>query len=234
MIKKELKKRINTSAFLFIITLCCIFINKFIFIISVFFISYLSYKESLLILHKISKKKFFNICVSIFYFFIIFAASSVGLYLIYGSVFFMYILLICMSSDIGGFFIGKTVGGKKLIKKISPNKTIAGSVGSFFFSIIPLLIFYFFNQNEYSLNITNLIFCLEVSLICQLGDLIISFFKRKAKIKDTGKILPGHGGILDRIDGIILVIPFIFISLIGISNYFDIWSNLIPYLMLSS
>ena len=126
-----------------------------------------------------------------------------SLYFVDGPFFFLYILSICICSDIGGYIIGKSVGGKKLTK-ISPNKTISGSFGSFCFSIIPLLIFYNINSSEYLLSISNFLMCLFTSLVCQLGDLFISYLKRKAKVKDTGSILPGHGGLMDRVDGIIL------------------------------
>ena len=130
-------------------------------------------------------------------------------------VFFLFILSICFFSDIGGYIIGKLIGGKKLTK-ISPNKTISGSIGSFSFSIFPLLLFYNYNQYEYFFSTNNLLFCLIISLVCQLGDLFISYLKRKAKIKDTGFILPGHGGLLDRVDGIIFAVPFayLFVELI--------------------
>ena len=114
---------------------------------------------------------------------------------------------ICFFTDIGGYVVGKIIGGKKLTK-ISPNKTISGTFGSFIFSIVPLIIVLNFNYIDLEFNPTNLIFCLLISLISQVGDLFISFIKRKAKIKDTGNLLPGHGGILDRMDGIIFAIPF--------------------------
>ena len=136
-----------------------------------------------------------------------------------GSVFIIYILIICIFSDIGGYVIGKTIGGKKLTK-ISPKKTISGSVGSFCFSIVPLLLFYNFDQSEYSYSFSNFLLCLEISLVCQLGDLFISYIKRKAKVKNTGNFLPGHGGLLDRIDGIIFAIPFVWIHMNGLSGYF--------------
>ena len=81
----------------------------------------------------------------------------------------------------------------------------------------------------YSIN--NFLFCLELSLVCQLGDLFISYLKRKAKVKDTGKILPGHGGILDRIDGIIFAVPFAYIYTTGLINYFEIWIEVILKIM---
>ena len=121
--------------------------------------------------------------------------------------FFLYIISICFFTDIGGYIFGKIIGGKKL-SKISPNKTISGTIGSFIFSIFPLILMSNFNYLNLEVNITNIFFCLFISLTSQLGDLFISFIKRKAKIKDTGNILPGHGGVLDRVDGIIFAVPF--------------------------
>jgi phosphatidate cytidylyltransferase len=124
----------------------------------------------------------------------------------------LFALGVCIFSDIGGYIIGKSIGGKKLTK-ISPNKTVSGSIGSFLFSLFPLGIMMVLEQD---LEDRVVLFCLSLSLACQLGDLIISYFKRLAKVKDTGKILPGHGGMLDRIDGIIFAItstPIILIML---------------------
>ena len=114
-------------------------------------------------------------------------------------------LFICISTDIGGYFFGKIFKGPKLTK-ISPNKTISGAVGSFIFSIFLVPIFYF-SFNNFN-NIFNLIFIsFTISFFCQLGDLLVSYLKRRAKVKDTSNILPGHGGLLDRIDGMLLAIP---------------------------
>ena len=121
--------------------------------------------------------------------------------------------MICIFSDTGGFIIGKLIGGKKLTK-ISPNKTIAGSIGSFIFSLFPLIFFTYIKEFRFhdDIDLINLfLISLLLSLICQLGDLFVSYFKRKAKVKDTGNILPGHGGLLDRIDGLIFVLPSAFI-----------------------
>ena len=128
----------------------------------------------------------------------------------------LFFLSICIFSDTGGYIVGKLIGGRKLTK-ISPNKTLSGSIGSFLFSIIPAFILLkiykqtdslmYFNENITLLIVT----CLFLSFICQLGDLFISFFKRQANLKDTGTLLPGHGGLLDRIDGIIFVVPVAFI-----------------------
>ena len=147
----------------------------------------------------------------ILYMFVIFGGSANELHGRSGSpVFFLYVLSICFLSDIGGYSIGKLIGGKKLTK-ISPNKTISGTIGSFSFSILTPILFYNFDQYEYSLSIKNFLFCLLVSLVCQLGDLFISYIKRKARIKDTGSIFPGHGGMLDRVDGIIFAVPSAFL-----------------------
>ena len=159
--------------------------------------------------------------IALFYIFFVFMPSAEGLQEGVSSVFFLYILSICICSDIGGYIIGKNIGGKKLTK-ISPNKTISGSLGSFCFSMLPLLVFSNLDKFEYSLySIDNFLFCLKVSLVCQLGDLFVSYFKRKAKVKDTGRILPGHGGILDRIDGIIFAVPFVFMSIVGFNNFYE-------------
>ena len=127
----------------------------------------------------------------------------------------MTILMICIFSDIGGYVFGKTFKGKKLTK-ISPNKTISGSIGSFILSYIGFFVIYFyFNDLLFvRLEIVVLVFTpFFISFICQLGDLFISYFKRKAKIKNTGNIIPGHGGLLDRIDGAIFALPIGFIIL---------------------
>ena len=116
----------------------------------------------------------------------------------------LYTILVCIMSDIGGFIFGKTFKGKKLTK-ISPNKTFSGLVGAFVFSLLLLIVF---NNTIENLNLIKyLILTLAVSSASQLGDIFISYIKRKAKVKNTSDILPGHGGLLDRLDGIIFGIP---------------------------
>ena len=136
---------------------------------------------------------------------ILFVYAAYELRIKQGAEAILFVLGVCIFSDVGGYIIGKSIGGKKLTK-ISPNKTISGSLGSFLFSLFPLGIALIFN-NTINFSEKYILVCLFVSLSCQLGDLIISYFKRLAKVKDTGKILPGHGGMLDRIDGVIFAIP---------------------------
>ena len=118
----------------------------------------------------------------------------------------LFILIICISSDIGGYVFGKLIGGKKLTK-ISPKKTYSGLVGSL---ILSMVLGYLFYVLSYDLLITNLnifLLIILISILSQIGDLVISYLKRKAKVTATGTFLPGHGGILDRIDGLLLALP---------------------------
>ena len=135
---------------------------------------------------------------------------------------FLFIVIICISTDIGGYIFGKIFKGPKLTK-ISPKKTYAGVIGSFLLSLITGLTFiHYFGRDPTKLNTEGLplfLMILFISLVSQIGDLIISYFKRKAKLKDTGKIIPGHGGILDRIDGMLFAFPFAY--LIMLTNLFD-------------
>lgn len=131
----------------------------------------------------------------------------------------LFITLICIFTDLGGYLFGKILKGPKLTK-ISPKKTYAGLIGGF---LLPLLSLIFLKKINIILieidflSLKIMFFTLLISLISQLGDIFISYFKRKAKIKDTGKILPGHGGLLDRIDGMIFAYP---ISYILLNNLF--------------
>ena len=127
---------------------------------------------------------------------------------------FILVIIICISTDIGGYVFGKIFKGPKLIK-ISPNKTYAGMFGSYLLSILSLIVLsnyiYLFNIEKINIDMKLILFVLLVSTVSQLGDLIISYFKRLSKIKNTGKIIPGHGGLLDRIDGMIFAIPFAYL-----------------------
>jgi phosphatidate cytidylyltransferase len=124
----------------------------------------------------------------------------------------LLIAIICVSTDIGGYIFGKLLRGPKLTK-LSPNKTYAGVIGSFLLSIIITILFFELELKIHNFRFTEetFVFVLAVSLVSQIGDIIISYFKRLLKIKDTGNIIPGHGGILDRIDGMIFAYPFSYI-----------------------
>ena len=224
---QNLIKRIITSIILLSLLFLVSFSNQYIFILSILILGIIICIEANNLFLKLLKKnqygktslfKKFNIkfltlnIIALSYIFLVFCNFSYEIYKYEGSIFFLYIISICFFTDIGGYAFGKIIGGKKL-SKISPNKTISGTVGSFLFSITPLIIILNYNYLDFELNLNNIIFCLCISLIIQLGDLFISFIKRKAKIKDTGHILPGHGGVLDRLDGIIFAVPFSYLLL---------------------
>ena len=214
----NLFQRIITSALLLFIITISLFYNKYLWLFFIIIVSLILFIEFNNLTKKIWKKEkntIFIANISSFLFLMLLIFICYEIY-IQPPIGLAFILLICIFSDSGGYIIGNLVGGKKLTK-ISPNKTISGSVGSFIFSLMPLLIFwYYYKQtndiNFYTSNLTILIpLSLFLSLICQLGDLFISYFKRKAKVKDTGSILPGHGGLLDRIDGVIFALPAAYI-----------------------
>ena len=210
--KKELTKRIITSIILIAIVLNCLFINNFSWLFLLLIVSFICWIEFINLNKKIWKRKTIIILPIIlsFLFLLLFIYTAYIFRIERGAAGIIFVLGVCVFSDIGGYIIGKSIGGKKLTK-ISPNKTISGSFGSFLFSLFPLGIFMFLNLQlvfqEFNPSEKYILYCLLVSLSCQLGDLIISYFKRLAKVKDTGKILPGHGGMLDRIDGVIFAIP---------------------------
>ena len=221
----DLKKRLITSVILMALTAACLFIHPYVFVISIVAVSYIAFFEISIIIEKIFKKNknkikysFYLNGFSLLYVFLIFGVFSLALYLKYGAIFFLFLLSISIFSDIGGFIFGKLFGGKKLTK-ISPNKTYSGSFGSLLLSVVPLFILSTIFSDANILSLKGLILCLIISLVTQAGDLFVSFLKRKAKLKDSGNILPGHGGILDRVDGIIFAIPFSYI-LINSYNFF--------------
>ena len=205
----ELNKRILTSFFL--ITLLFLS-SKFFFILFLIliFCFYEIFNELFMMLDKIyNKRKRYNlyiICLFTLTYLVILYSVILDLFVSNKAdekIFLYFIILVCITTDIGGFIFGKIFKGKKLTS-ISPNKTYSGLVGSYFLSSTTSLLAFsnYYNTNEIVL------FALIISSISQSGDLFISFLKRKANLKDTGNLLPGHGGILDRLDGIIFAIPF--------------------------
>tara|TARA_B100000212_G_scaffold33607_1_gene21902 strand:- start:1189 stop:1824 length:636 start_codon:yes stop_codon:yes gene_type:complete len=205
---KEFEKRLLSSMILIPIAIFFIVQGSlfFTFFLGVLFLA-TSYEWS-----KISKKndllKFLGITFLLFSFYATFKIREENSFK-----YFLFIVTICIFTDIGGYVFGKVFKGPKLTK-ISPNKTYSGVFGSFLLSLISGLIFLnYFGKGEIvdSDHLFIFLIILLISLISQIGDLIISFFKRKAKLKDTGKILPGHGGLLDRIDGLVFVMPIIYL-----------------------
>jgi len=211
----ELKKRIITSILLFIL-LILISLYDYILIVSLIIIGIIAWIEFYALISKIFKKSNYkNIALR----FILKATSLLYLTYVVSIIIFsklnhlnfyiliLYIILISIMTDIGGLIVGKIFKGKKLTK-ISPNKTISGSIGSFVFSLFLIPFFYNFLNLYTNMSFFNIfLITLFISFISQFGDLFISLMKRKANVKNTSDLLPGHGGILDRIDGIVFAVP---------------------------
>ena len=203
----DIYKRLFTSIFL-IFLLFIAFKNIIIFNFLLILILYQLFYESFNILKKIFKSKKKILFSYSFLALIFFIFLTVVVYLILNNEFsnaksiLIFIISISICSDVGGYVFGNLFKGKK-ISRISPNKTYSGMFGSYIFSLV--IPYYVFNNivEDYKIIIISLI----ISTITQLGDFFVSFIKRKAKIKDTGSILPGHGGLLDRFDGLIFAIP---------------------------
>ena len=203
---KELLKRILSSIIMVPLSLYVIFQGSYLFIIFIIICFILSSYEW----YRMSKNKFYN-----FIGFILLIISFYSFYKIrieYALDYILLVLLICVSTDIGGYTFGKILGGPNLTK-ISPKKTYAGTTGGYFLSILSIYTFLeLVNMSSiFKFNLNIFLIIIIISSVSQLGDIIISYFKRASKIKDTGKIIPGHGGILDRIDGMIFVFPIVYL-----------------------
>ena len=192
-------KRILSSIILFPLVLYFIFADStqlFFFTIFCFLISYIEW-------YKMVRKLNYKIIGFIFLSFSFFSFYQLAIEQI-----ILIPLLICILTDLGGYFFGKIFKGPKLTK-ISPNKTLAGTVGGFFLAIAFISLYFNYLNNE----ITSrwIVIIILISFISQIGDITISYFKRLSNIKDTGNIIPGHGGLLDRIDGMIFVFPIYYL-----------------------
>ena len=211
----ETINRILSSIVLISIALFFIVKGSFLFNFFIFICFFVAVYEW----HQINKKKIY------FYFGSLFLILSfISVYLVRNHISenestrlisFLFVLLTCVGTDIGGYLFGKIFKGPKLIK-ISPNKTYAGMLGGFFLSIIFVYLIlnnasFFGFEADYRIDQKNFIRIFVISLTSQIGDLIISYFKRLSKVKNTGKIIPGHGGLLDRIDGMIFAFPIAYI-----------------------
>ena len=211
--EKELQKRIFSSIILIPLSLFFIIKGSFLFTFFMIIIFLVTSYEWFMM----SKNKKYHY---IGYFFLTFSFYTVYSFRNnFGNegeslVFFLYILLICISTDIGGYLFGKIFKGPKLTK-ISPNKTYSGMLGGYLFSFIIIFLLFEYSELLFDTNTKWLpkvyFHIIIISTASQIGDIIISYFKRLSKIKDTGKIIPGHGGILDRIDGMIFAFPFAYL-----------------------
>ena len=215
---KELEKRILSS--LILIPICFYFIFKGAILFNLFLI--LCFIITSYEWHKMSKKKKYHLLGYIFLFISFYSAYMLRNHPVkgLGLFFFFLVIIICVFTDIGGYISGNIFKGPRL-NKISPNKTYSGMIGSYIFSIFAAYILINYSEllfkEKLNFNVNYFIFVILISSISQIGDISISFFKRLSKIKDTGKLIPGHGGILDRIDGMIFAFPFSYLILqIGI------------------
>ena len=216
--KDELLKRILSSIIL--IPLAFFFIMKGSFFFNFFIlICFLitSYEW-----HILSKKKNYYLIGYIFLIISFYSVYALRNYFGDESFAFLFVMLICIGTDMGGYIFGKIFKGPKLLKKISPNKTFSGMIGGYILAIVIISIYFNYNYILYpkyvepNFNYQIFIEILLLSTVSQIGDIIISYFKRLSKVKDTGKIIPGHGGMLDRIDGMIFAFPvayFIYVIL---------------------
>ncbi len=210
---KKFKKRILTSITLLILL--------FLMLINNFILGYF-----LIIFGIFAILEFFNLTQLIFkrnilkhplnFIFLVYIFSFCGIFLVFSSFFHLKILLFlilitCVASDIGGFLFGNYFKGPKL-SRISPNKTISGAIGSLILSCLVLTSLTYLLTEKF--NIYILYIALFTSIACQFGDLIFSYLKRKSLLKDTGNLLPGHGGVLDRIDGLLIGVPIGFLTLL--------------------
>ncbi len=210
----NLKQRIITSSLLFILLLAS-FLNNYVFGYVLIVAGIFSLLEFFGITKIFLKKnKTLELFLNLVFITYIFIFCTIVIYLsslYYLKILIFIILLACVASDIGGYTFGKFFKGPKLTK-ISPNKTIAGAFGAVFCCTLFLVFCFYYLTKNFDLNV--FISGVTTSIGCQIGDLFFSYLKRKSNLKDTGNFLPGHGGILDRVDGMLIGIPIGFLTLI--------------------
>ena len=209
---KELASRTTTSIILIFLLYFTYIYNQlfYLLVLAIFILSLIEFYQLTLKIKKKKTEKSIYLILAVIYLFSVMFLLKYNLLEIKNLIF--YFIFVCISSDIGGLVFGKMFKGRKLTK-ISPNKTYSGLYGSFITSYTTMIIFYYITNLDL---LTLFVFTFSVCFLSQLGDLFFSYLKRKAKVKDTGKILPGHGGILDRVDGIIISVPInIFIYIIS-------------------
>jgi len=191
MIKEEIVKRILSSIILIPTVLFFIIKGSFLFNFFIFICFLITTYEWL----KLSKNNLFKLLGTIFIIISFYTIFKIRNEFDRDYLHLLLVAIICASTDIGGYLFGNIFKGPKLTK-ISPKKTYSGVIGSFLLSIIFTNLFLEFSSNVQNFEFTKemFLFILLVSFVSQIGDLIISYFKRKSKMKDTGTIIPGHGG----------------------------------------
>ena len=205
MINKELKKRFYSSIILFPLSIFFILEGSFVF---TFFLS-ICFLVAFYEWTQMAKKKQYFILGIFFLIFSYYCTLQFRINFSENYNIFFLVFIICISTDVGGYVFGNIFKGPKLTK-ISPKKTYAGMIGGYLLSIIFAKVFFEYLSENMEEGFTPQIFIIVIliSSVSQLGDIVISYFKRQSKVKDTGKIIPGHGGLLDRIDGMIFAFPF--------------------------
>ena len=215
--KYELYKRILSSILLIPLTLYLVFEGNVFFNFFILLCLFLTIYEWVMM----NNKKIFIFLGVFFLIFSFFTIYKIRNELGSEYIHLLFVLIICVSTDIGGYVFGKIFKGPKLTK-ISPNKTFSGMMGGLLLSVISIYLYTLAIKQIYFIDyrIEIVLIVLIISLVSQVGDIAVSYFKRLSKIKDTGKLIPGHGGILDRIDGMIFAFPFSYILIsINVINF---------------
>ena len=196
----NLLKRILSSIILLPFIFYLLFKGSYILILLIFILFFVSFYEW----HKITNDIFLKMFGYFFLILSFYSFYQISLY----KTFVFFVIITCVATDIGGYIFGKILKGPKLTK-ISPKKTYNGVIGGYFLSFVSFMIIVNFNDN-FTASIKYFLLIFIISTVSQIGDIIISYFKRLSNTKDTGKIIPGHGGLLDRIDGMIFVFPIVY------------------------
>jgi phosphatidate cytidylyltransferase len=196
----NLLKRILSSIILLPFIFYLLFKGSYILILFIFILFFVACYEW----HSITNDIFLKLFGYFFLILSFYSFYQISLY----KAFVFFVIITCVATDIGGYIFGKILKGPKLTK-ISPKKTYNGVIGGYFLSLVSFMIIVNFNDN-FTASIKYFLLIFIISTVSQIGDIIISYFKRLSNIKDTGKIIPGHGGLLDRIDGMIFVFPIIY------------------------
>ena len=210
MIASTFKKRLITSILLLLLVFL-IFKFSIIMVYTLIVFGTISCVEFFGLIQKNKWERKIVFFINLIFFIYIFIFCIFFFYftgLIHLKIMLLILLLSCVASDVGGFTFGKIFQGPKLTK-ISPKKTRSGSIGSLLITgfVFSTLIYYFTRNFEIKFLLVGIL----ISVVCQLGDLFFSYLNRRVRLNDTGNFLPGHGGILDRIDSILLGIPFGFL-----------------------